>query len=311
MRRYIFLSVLLIPTLIFSGCIQQGGSSGLGMVIKEFSVHPGKVKGGETFEIRMKARNEGSVNAYNVHAELYNTDLFISGNTLSISCTPAVTCSQSRVLAGDPESGVGGGSLTCVWECEAPLIPEGTSVTFNPMVRLYYAYETHVIKSLTVVSQDELISIQDTGGALPLETISTTGGPIAMDIRTRAPIRFQRHEESVTFPVEVNIRNVGGGTACAASLEGGPDECEDTHNWNKVGLFFPEENLGITWISCSGIDDNQIVELWEGREKSVMCKAIMPLNWGPSGIVQRSLEFMAAYSYFIDAGASVVVEGIY
>lgn len=302
------LSVFLVLTT--SGCTLPGGGtvSGQGVVIENFEVDFPNVYAGEKFKLQMKIRNTGSVDAYDVRAELYNTEASGTGGTFSIVCEYG-QCTQNRLLAPDPDRGTTGGSKICIWDCMAPEVSKGVSVNFNPSVRLYYVYETDVIKSLTIVSQDELRNIQNQGNALPSETLSSTAGPISMDVVVKGPIRYWEGENNLEFPVEVNIRNIGGGTPCASSLQGVADECKNPDSWNKVGLYFPSETLGITWSSCSGIGDDQTVELWRGQEKTVTCEALMPLQWRPTGIIQKNLDFMAVYSYFIDSSTPVTVVG--
>lgn len=303
------LSIISILSLLtISGCILPGGDTGFGsgVVIENFEVDFPDVYAGETFKLQMKARNVGSVDAYGVRAVIFNTESSSGGEKLSIACG-SQECLQQHLLAPDTDRGTSGASMICSWECRAPNVPKGVSVTFNPYVRLDYSYQTNVIKSLTVASQDEIRNIKNQGKSLPSETISSSTGPISMDVRVKGPIRFWEGETSIKFPLEISIINAGGGTACASGGSGMLGGCSETDNWDRVWLTFPEGLA--TGRSCSGVADNQIVELWKGQDKTVTCEALMPLQWGVSGLVQKNLKFEATYSYFIDASATVTVKG--
>ncbi|MEE9322930.1 MAG: hypothetical protein V3U72_00140 [Candidatus Aenigmarchaeota archaeon] len=304
----ILIIISILTVLTSSGCTFPGSgtTSGHGIVIENFEVDFPNVYANEKFKIQMKMRNTGSVDAYGVYAKLYNTEVSSAGEKLSIVCRQE-QCAQDRLLAPDPERGTTGGSKICIWDCVAPQLRKGVSVVFNPSVRLYYAYETNVIKSLTITSQNELRNLQNQGKAPPSETLSSTTGPISMDVRVKGPIRYWEGETNIIFPVEVNINNVGGGTPCTSTLGGTSTECENPDNWNRVGLYFPED---ISLRSCSGIENNQIVELWKSREKTVTCEAVIQLQGrATAGLVQKNIDFTSTYSYFTDTSTSVTVQG--
>lgn len=312
MLKRIFVLFPVAFLLMASGCTtlisDRGSGSGTGVEIQNFETDFTNVYAGENFKIQMNMRNLGSVDAYDTYAALYNTEIATSGGTLSITCEEN-DCSHPRLLAPDPQRGTEGASKMCIWECVAPVVSKGVSVDFHPSVRLFYTYLSSVIKSITIASQDEIRNIQNQGTALPSETLSTTSGPISMEVRVKGPIRYWEGESTLFFPVEIEIRNTGGGTPCA-QMSTNYRECENTENWNKVILDIWSENPEITWDSCSGIGEDGIVELWKGQEKTVTCEAMMPVYTGYStGIVQKNLHFIADYSYFKDASTTVTVKG--
>ncbi len=65
---------------------------------------------------------------------------------------------------------------------------------------------------MTLVSREELKTLQDQGKSLPSEAYSKTSSPVSMDMETTTPIRT--YGSSIEFPVVITVKNVGGGTVC-------------------------------------------------------------------------------------------------
>ncbi|MFH1237593.1 MAG: hypothetical protein V1648_04295 [Candidatus Aenigmatarchaeota archaeon] len=295
--------VLALFIVVFSsGCTSFGGqtSSGQGIVIENFESDFQKIYAGETFKLQMKAKNTGSVDADFIMPELYNIDKDLNGVNIAISC--ANGCGETiKMLAKDADRGTEGESKTCIWNCKAPDdIPKGLSVTFNPSLRLYYLYRTTTIKSINIASQNELRALQTQGGALPSETVSTTEGPVQLDVVVNGPIRYWEGENTVTFPININLQNNGGGIACL--------KCSDPKSWNKIILTFENEKGTATLESCDLQTGKMEVDLWKGQSRTVTCE--VRINVGQTtGFVQKSLSFEAGYDYFVDASTSIEVVG--
>ncbi|MCX6817978.1 MAG: hypothetical protein NTU57_03910 [Candidatus Aenigmarchaeota archaeon] len=325
-------SVLALFIVVYSsGCTSFGGQatgSGQGVAIDSFESDFQKIYAGETFKLQMRMTNLGSVDAANAYPKLYNIASNTGGNNLEITCDP--TCGQGfNLLAPNAERGTTGESRICIWNCKAPLnIPKGLSVNFNPSVRLYYWYATHTIKSINLVSQNELRSIQSQGKSLPSETVSTSSGPVSLDVVVNGPIRYWEGESKVTFPININIANSGGGVTCITNdiivpipnglplLTTGPlafdyasmtAGCEKASNWNKVNLYFTPDDTSIN-LKCNDMGTNA-VELWKGQSTTVTCTVEMPVPTASTGFVQKNLKFSIQYAYFVDSAASVEVIG--
>jgi hypothetical protein len=323
----ILLTLSVILTLTTSGCTLPGGTTaGQGVIIENFEVDFPRVFAGEKFKLQMRMRNEGSIDAYNVYPKLYNIGTSFQNDMLEISCQH--TCGQGvNLLAPDPDRGTIGESRTCIWDCVAPTgIPKGLSVTFNPSVRLYYWYGTHTIKSITVASQDELRSLQSQGKSPPSETVSTTGGPVQMDIVVQGPIRYWEGEQRITFPININIQNTGGGTTCITSDVQVPlpfgfttpsfsyvtmtAGCENPDNWNKIRLYFDDLGGSVNLYCTPGQDQQDIFELWKGQSTTITCEVDMVVPAGPSpGFIQKNLKFYIDYAYFLDRTVGIEVVG--
>jgi hypothetical protein len=324
----LFAVMLVLP---ISGCVMPGGntSGGSGVIIENFEVDFPSVYAGENFKLQMKMRNMGSVNAYNVYPKLYNIQTTLQGSKLDVSCEE--TCKTgTTLLAPDPERGTEGESRTCIWDCKAPTdIPKGLSVTFNPSVRLYYWYGTSTIKSINIASQDELRSLQSRGVALPSETISTTQGPVNLDIVVNGPIRYWEDESKIRFPININMQNVGGGVSCVTrditipipmglyapsfnyvTLTSG---CELSSNWDKVVIFFNGgEGNPIRVFNCDIFQDSNtglVTDLWKGQSRTITCELEMDVPRTTAGILQKNLNFDLSYAYFVDRSVGIEVIG--
>lgn len=328
----ILLIILTIMVLPASGCtfLNTGTTSTQGVVIDNFEVDFPRIYSSERFKIQMRIVNEGYVDANNVYPKLYNIGASFQDDRMEISCEE--TCGGVvSLLAQDPDRGTIGESTTCIWNCIAPEdIPKGLSLTFSPSVRLYYLYKTHTVKSITIASQDELRSLQSQGKSPPSETVSTTEGPVQLDVVVKGPIRYWEGEERIVFPININIQNTGGGTACTDQKEfsipvGVPTPplyipptqfidvivggCDRPDYWNNVILYFHREG-DLTRLYCGNDEiDQKVVELWKGQSATLTCEVDMPVPSSHVGIIQKNLKFSIYYAYFTDRTTNVEVVG--
>lgn len=282
--KLLLLTLLPFVIILISGCIQVPATGG-GLVINTFEPDFQQVYSGEPVNFRLLIKNTGSVDATEVNPIITGVDNWrITGGT----------CDEwSKISAAVPYLGIEGGSKNCVWTLEAPEVPTGLSTTHNPMVRLYYTYRTNVVKTVFIASSRELKRIEDSGGALPAETASSTTGPITMDIKSIGPIRFW--ESSVTFPLEITVTNTGGGVVCPTARD-----CENGQNWNKLKLDINGNGIAIS--ECE-LDE---VSLWRGESNTFVCKITVG---GLSDIssIMKTISTEASYGYFIDKTTSVTV----
>jgi hypothetical protein len=307
----VFAVLSILVVILSSGCTSFGSTntgSGQGVIIENFETDFQKVYSGEKFQLQVKAKNIGSVDAEKVLPTLYNIGKTVSGKNVEISCTN--TCPENfKMLAPDLERGTEGETKTCSWDCTAPTsVPKGLSVTFNPSVRLYYFYRTSTIKSVTLASRDELRSVQNQGKTLPSETISTSIGPVQLNVVVNGPIRYSETDGKVAFPINIIIQNTGGGVACETLTNG----CQDNKNWDKVALFFNEDGENSArLLSCdiSGSSGQGITaDLWKGQSKTLACEVEMDVP-KTAGFVQKNLKFDIEYDYFVDASTAIEVIG--
>ncbi|NIO22455.1 MAG: hypothetical protein GTN38_00325 [Candidatus Aenigmarchaeota archaeon] len=300
------LTLLVFCLVLLSGCVGQQTTSGNGIVIESFVSNPSEMYSGEPFNLQLMIRNTGSVDAGNVRFELSNIGATYENRGLEISCKTECSEVIERFLAPDPRAGTTGESKTCIWKCSAPEdIPRNSKITFNPSLRVYYDYESNIVKSVTIISESELRSIQAQGRSLPSETTSLTAGPVKLSIQMRSPVRYIEDTNKVEFPISISIENAGGGVACYPT-------CDDSVNWNKVFLETDPES-GMNLKDCEvGMYDE--VDLWEGRSRTVVCDGEISLfsegdKWTGINILKKTLKIRATYEYFTDAATSLTVTG--
>lgn len=284
-----FCSILIVSV---SGCTIPGPSmgGGGGVVITDFAPEFSDYYLGEPVSFRLRIKNTGSSDARNVVAEVLNLEGWEQVVTTD--------CRISEMLAPNPDMGTSGEIKICTFKFKAPNdLPQGLSFTYNPIVRLTYEYESATVKSITIASQSELRRLQDTGKALPADTVSTSSGPVSISIETKGPIRYWEDLGSMVFPIETRITNVGGGTVQrqeSVILEG--------VNKLKVETTLPEDMIPED-PQCG----NSEIELWQGRSYELVCK-IRATDLRLSAPVQKVITVEALYRYNIDQQIPVTIK---
>lgn len=286
MKALLVLSLFLI--VLVSGCVGFGGGGvayGTGVVIESFETDFPEVYSTENVNFNLKVRNTGSVSAEDVEARIVGLEEW-KGNR---ACGTV-----DEIIAPNPIYGTQGGTRTCLITLTAPEIPQGLSLTYYPTARVTYRYSTETVKIITIYPTQELKRLQDQGKALPIETESSTSGPISLDIQTKSPIRS--FERSITFPITVNIENVGGGVVCLTN------ECHDSETWNRVWVKIDPKDMDITECSSGWID----VTLWKGKSNTITCK-LRAKSLLTSVSSKKTLKVIASYSYFFDKSIPITV----
>lgn len=323
-QRFIIIPALFLILLI-SGCVlptddpfQSQTPEGTGVIIESFGPDFPEVYSNEEVKFTLKIKNTGSVKAENcfaevlgidqvwkpgVNAEVINQEVLPDEPNCKYTSPPA---QMITLLPEDPDSGITGGEATCTWRYEAPEVLPGLKINSQPRVRVFYSYKSATIKSITLVSREELKSLQDQGKGLPSETSSTTKSPISFDIESQSPIRT--YGNFVEFPIVITIKNVGGGNVCSSidkckkSQWGEPGEWSAGEGWYNMNfeIVIPS---GIQFVNCAS---KQNVVLIGNEPQKVSCK--LKADAGQQiGIMQKNIEIRSQYGYFIDKTADVVV----
>lgn len=331
--------LLVLPALamlLISGCTTGGTLSGKGVAVKEFAPEFTEIYSGEPVTFRLLMKNEGSVDAKDMHAELLGLDEDWCGESSTTTLTKCERSTGQRLerlpnepecsyksglgggfslLAPDPQRGTSGSSHICTWTYKAPPIQKGFSITYTPTARVFYTYKSGVVKLITFGSSRELRTIQDTGGKLPAETKSQTSSPIMLDIQTQGPIRFWQGENKIVFPLEVTITNVGGGVACADQGYVGDtlrDACKgDESKKNKVKIrisFGANKNNMKLSQGCLDLAGEKTISLWKGQSNSIVCE-VEASNLDPEATIQIPVTVEAVYEYYVDTPTSIKVIG--
>jgi hypothetical protein len=320
--------LLSLALVLVSGCTTQT-TGGNGVMVKDFGPEFGEIYAGEPINFRLLVKNEGSVNAQNVHAELLGLDEDWCDETKATKGCEASAggrkekmpnepeCSYKgdgfNMLAPDPQRGTEGSQHICTWSYKAPPIPKGFEITYTPTVRVFYSYKSGVVKLITFGSSSELRTIQDTGGKLPTETVSTTSSPVQLSIETKGPIRFWQEESKVIFPLEITIRNTGGGVACAFDDNAvTKDACKVQSGEapkNKIRLMITFGNAEMELMDeCKEFKGGKTISLWKGQSNSIVCE-VEATSLGSGATIQRMIKAEAFYEYYTDTESSIKVIG--
>lgn len=278
------LLVLPVVIAVMSGCI-GAGQNGSGMVITEFEPSFSSVYSGEPVDFVLRVQNRGTVDAIDVTPRIIGLETWSKeGNT----------CEEwGRISAAEPSIGSPGESENCRWTFVAPDVPKGLVTEISPTVRLYYGYRTSIVKSIFLASSKELKMMMERGEAPPAQTTSQTLGPLQVEVKTEAPIRFW--QGYVTFPIAITVNNVGGGVVCP-----NVGDCEFGNNLNHLKL---DIELGSD-VSIDECDDE--IELWQGKTNTLVCQATFS-GLSDVGMVQRTLTINMDYGYFVDKSTKVTL----
>jgi len=280
--------LLVLPLLIMavSGCVFPGQTPGNGVVIVTFEPSFTTVYSGEPVDFRLKIQNQGTADAVDVTPTIIGLETW---DTKSSTCDGWET-----IPAAVPEIGATGGSANCRWTYAAPEIPKGLSTEIYTTARVHYEYRTSVVKSIIFASSKELRLMKDRGEAIPAQTSSQTSGPLKIDIKTEAPVRFW--ESSVTFPISITVENTGDGVVCRSV-----GNCDPDDGLNTLSLVMEPGN-DITISDC----ETDIV-LWQGKTNTLVCQATFS-GLRDMGTAQRTLSINTNYGYYTDKTAKVTVK---
>jgi len=282
MRKQIIIFLCFI--VITSGCLTQKTVLKNGVLIEEFDASPSQVYATEPVQLRLKIRNSGSVEAKNIRFEIFGID------EREWLCTTDCQTLES-LLPPDKESNTEGQTKICLWNCKAASLKS----TYKPGIRIWYDYKTDVVRSLTIVSHDEIQRLQDKNMPLPSEIVSSTSSPISIDIEIKTPLRYWKERNEITFPIAFKIENVGDGVSCTGG-------CEE-RNWNKIYLIIKSD---IELLDCElKTNANNEIQLWEGKHRTITCTA--KIREKTDIQLKKTINVMAEYTYFTDKFTTIQV----
>ena len=323
------LSVLvLIPLLLLtSGCTSP--QAGSGVVVEEFTPGFTEVYPGEPITFFLKFRNKGSVQATDVFAELLGLDedwassssdvaddnIPVGGEVLprESQCKYTSEGAHYTLKPPDPVYGTEGEAGTCTWMYRTPDIPEGTNTEYDITARVFYEYNSILVKSFTLAPAQELLAYNEQGRTLPSSTVSSSSSPVTITAQARDPIRFWTNDE-ITFPMAITVSNKGGGMVCL------PGQCKKTKGleWNKLKLRIQpqasssERGSGISVTvseECQQYTGSQggELEVWPNRDNTITCDIRVSGLGNILGHQEKLIEVVAEYSYFTDEHATITV----
>ncbi|MEM5871859.1 MAG: hypothetical protein QW051_03230 [Candidatus Aenigmatarchaeota archaeon] len=323
-KKILCFLILILFVVFISGCtnikipLVQTDSKipyGSGVVIEFFGGDlPDNVYySGEEVRFFLKVKNTGSLVANECFAELLGldytwkkvgeTDITETGETFPDEEECKYRNRKLKLLPPDPEVGTEGEEAICSWRYIAPYVSTGLSINLKPRARFYYTYSSSTIKTILLVSKEELKALQQQGKSLPIESYSKTNSPIEIDIETATPVRTYG-ENKVEFPIVITVKNIGGGTPCYENSYNckKPGGILENENWNKIDLKITlPPGLSPAPNSCkssNNIITQQIVFVGTQPQK-FSCKIIGEVP-KQIGIIQKNIQVNATYGYFID-----------
>jgi hypothetical protein len=310
----LLIAIPILIAILVSGCITPGGPSAGGVEIVDFHPDFPEIYPGETVKFNLMVKNTGSVEATDVFAELLglDEDWFGGREQFPNEAECRYDGNFFTLMPPRPEHGTGGETHVCTWNYGAPEdIPRGTSISYDATARVFYTYHTDVVKTVTLVSYNKMREIIQQGGSLVMDAVSQTSSPISITASTRSPIRLSESQDSMTFPLEIGIENVGGGIACRV----GACKKQLGEKWNEVLLKieFPSDGIGIVQgTGCSGFSgDGEFVSVWLGKPNRIACDLEVKNPSSITGPVQIPIRIHAEYSYFVDKTISIRVSSPY
>ncbi len=305
-----FIIILPFIAMFVSGCTQV--ESGNGLVIQNIEPDLPQAFSGEEVTFFARIKNTGSVTATNAHAELLGIDQDWYNEGVQIGKGPWVNgkklpeeekCSYTggfSLKPPDPFYGTEGASFTCSWKYLAPELPPTTTITYNPTVRVYYAYQSQTVKSVTIVPKDQLRLLQDSGQPLPSDVKSQSRSPVSIDVETPGPVRTSFN--NVEFPLRIRINNINSGTVCYPNTA---EACKKQNiNWNKIKLTIDLPDT-MRLLDC---DQEIVLDLFRGQSNSITCK-VLATNIVADFPTTSTIIAIGDYMYLIDKSTSVSVSG--
>ncbi len=310
------LAILLLLTgivLTTSGCtsIGLGGDTaaiGSGVAVTKFDSNLDALESDDEVTLHLEVQNRGDAIA-TAAAELigiYTQDWNLFGNTEQMI---------GELLPADEESGTEGQIGTLYWTLRAPDLQRGEKRTYEPIARMFYSYETRVIKPITFLTSEELRRTVQNGESLPSEIATVSDGPLSVSVRTGEFVRtkdISQWEQSY-FPIDIVIENTGGGLIAGENypigieitpppgtiFRGGDCPRESQLEWMSYDNLLP---AGLT----RPISPN-FVYMWDGKETKITCE--LKVTEPPEYKESRELSVVLEYIYYQDAKLPITVTG--
>lgn len=277
----VFAAFLAVIVLFTSGCVDLNFlpsnvvSFGSGISIINFEPEIDTAYSNEKVNFMLKIKNTGSFEASGA----------VKIDVGEWRCLTSSSGDFDKLIPPSEERGTEGQEMVFKWECTAPDIEEGIDVPFQARAEVEYEYKTVTSKSITLLPTRELITLRDSGKALPSELVSTTHSPVSVNVLIEGPIRIVDGSTSVEFPVTIEVKNAGNGVVQGSEV--------------KIDV----KGEGLTQQGCN-IEE---LHLWRGQSQSVTCK--MKSMGLQNVITQGRIVVTADYTYTTTATTAITVIG--
>ncbi|UCD03125.1 MAG: hypothetical protein JSV63_00625 [Candidatus Aenigmatarchaeota archaeon] len=304
--------LLILPAVVLltSGCTDflggGAGPSGNGIVITSFQSDLTEVESEEDVGLHLEVQNQGDVIGY-AAAQLINIDPTAWGGFAFADYD------IGELLPADKEAGTLGQTGRADWMLVSPVLNRGDRRTYKPMVRMFYEYETRIIKPITFLTSEETRRAVQAGEALPSEPAIVSAGPLSVNVRTGEFVRTRDDWQMSYFPVEITIQNTGGGLIAGRNYPIGIDVEAPAGTAFRGGICPRESQLeypafdmnlpaGITFPPALNT-----INMWNGRDITITCElnVINPPQFRDT----RDLKVTLSYVYYQDAELQLNVVG--
>ena len=302
--------LLLLPLLVLatSGCVNLGGGGtsviGNGVAITTFAPSLASIESGEKVMLRLEVQNNGDSVAPTAARILgiYPQDWGLPTETYQL---------MGNLVPADAEAQTSGGVGTADWQLTAPRLKTGEKRTYEPIARVFYWYQTKVIKPVTFVTSEELRRIVQMGESLESNPAVVSAGPISVDVKTGKFVRTRGDNYRMShFPVEISLQNTGGGLVygenypIGISIEAPPgtsfvSECPKGTQMYTTGGTLPELRAPVyaqKWIY-----------MWNGKDTKFTCE--LRVDTPPDYKQERDLRLTLYYTYYVDQSTQITVTG--
>lgn len=299
------LSLLILPifAILVSGCIGPGPAvTGNGVAIQTFETDFSEVESYDRVTLFLRVQNLGEAEATSVTPQLTGINPREWGN-------PSFSPPSVNLDPPKPQYGTEGELQTWTVSMTAPKLPEGSSMNYKPSVRVSYAYTTSVVKTLTLVSQEELRRLVREGKTLPEGITQVSAGPLSVSVAGRV---IKVRGTAFEFPLTIHVENTGGGSVYPAGRW--PDLERDYDYPVGIALDLPSGVLSLPSPSeCNKITINgkpaTVIDLWKDRSVDLVCDVKIDNPEAISIPQVITIKLMLYYNYYIEASTSVTVKG--
>jgi hypothetical protein len=258
-KTAIFIALILVLAIAFSGCLGKGGSSSNagsypGIKLTGFRSEFGEVDAGEPTLVALEFDNRGDYDAENVEAKLIRKGAF------SDSDMESYTSTMGNAVIEKPLNDVYSGD-EFYWYLVAPGVSQDR--VGEVQARLSYDYKSDAYATIHFVPQQML---RDQGeGAFQMYEYSSNS-PVGIDLEVNQPVVI-RNEDPKRVRINLVFANQGNGQVKANELPDGKLQCTTVEGCiDSVTVDTIGESCLIdaakTYYCCRQSEDNSL-HLWK------------------------------------------------
>jgi hypothetical protein len=313
--KFLLLLCVIAVVVTTSGCTVPGNTvtGGPGLVIETFKTTPDNIESNEHVGVQLEARNMGGYNGQagmgvQAVAEIMAID------PIEWRVTPSAAMNFGPLLMPDPESQTQGGLGKVNWELIAPPLKRGTTKTYQILGRVYYPYETKVIKPVWFVTTEEMRRIVQNGEALASDPQTQSAGPLTVTVTTGNFVRATDWRNT-KFQLQIKIDNTGGGVIIGKDYPIAVTVDYPTWVMPAGGGQCPPQDMWATAIYATSVPlvlpqpiGRAFVKMWNSRSTDITCE--FSIVQPPSSRTSGDFKVTLGYIYSVDTSTQITVKGM-